>query len=92
MTDIYKVDERGASINGLTFTGVNLNGRLLIISDQMPLKTKTGEWMHLCHLPDEKDPLTGEVLSTIVCSKQFFDDLMSEAEVEKNKVESLSQR
>lgn len=91
MTDLYKVSERGASINGLTFTGVTVNGRLLIISDQFPLKTKNGEWMHLCHMPDEKDPLDGTVLQTIICSQKFFDDLMSDAENEKNKVQSLSQ-
>lgn len=82
----------GPKINGLIFTGVYLNGRLIVISDHLPVKAKNGRKVHNFEMPEEKDPLSGEVLHTIVMSQEMYDALMSDAEEERNKVESLSSR
>lgn len=81
----------GPSMNGLHFTGVFLNGRMIVVADSLPVKTRSGKEVHHFEL-EEKDPLTGAPDHTIVMSKEMYDALMTDAEIEKNKVESLSQR
>lgn len=82
-------DSLGKPINGFTFTGVTINGRLAIISDQMPVKNMHGQEVHVFEMPPDFDPLTGEQQDTLICSQKFFDDTMSMV-TDKDKVDAIS--
>jgi hypothetical protein len=81
--------EAGFKVNGLTFTGAFLNGRMMVISDQLPVKARSGKKIHMFHI-DEIDPFTKQPYSVIVMSQEMHDALMTDAMEERNKVESLS--
>lgn len=82
-------DSLGGTVNGLTFTGVTLNGRLVIVSDKLPVKSSKGEWVHMFEMPPDFDPIDGERTDILMMSKKMFDDTMSMVG-DGDKVDALS--
>lgn len=86
-----KPTDYGFEMNGLHFTGVTVNGRLVVVADSLPVLTRSGKEVHHFEM-EERDRLSGDIEHTIVMSRKMFDAIMSDGELEKYKVESLSQR
>ena len=82
-----KETDYGFEMNGLHFTGVTVNGRMIVVADTLPVRTQSGKEVHHFEM-NERDQLSGELCHTIVMSKKMFDALMSDGELEKYRVES----
>lgn len=80
----------GLKINGLTFTPVFINGQIVVISDQLPVKTRGGKFVH-CFPMEERDQLDPRIVhKTLVVSQHMFDSIMSDGELEQFRLDRVT--